>query len=146
MPARIINSLKRVMKSRQVTYRELARRIHLSEASVKRIFSRATLTLARLDDICQALDIGLGELVRISSEQSTDAPETLTLDQEKALAADRNLLSACFYLLANGRSGRDVSVELGVDERAVRRWMVRLDALRLIEMRSKLRAPARPPA
>ncbi len=142
MPARIINSLKRVMKSRQVTYRELAQRIHLSEASVKRIFSRATLTLARLDDICQALDIGLGELVRISSEQSTDAPETLTLDQEKALAADRNLL-ACFYLLANGRSGRDVSVELGVDERAVRRWMVRLDALRLIEMRSKLRARTR---
>ena len=32
---------------------------------------------------------------------------------------------------------------LGVDERAVRRWMVRLDALRLIEMRSKLRARAR---
>jgi DNA-binding Xre family transcriptional regulator len=142
MPVRIITSLKRVMKSRQITYRELARRIALSEASVKRIFSRATMTLARLDEICQALDISLGELVRISSEQCTDAPELLTLDQEKALAADQNLL-ACFYLLANGRSGRDVSAELGVDERAVRRWMVRLDALRLIEMRSKLRARTR---
>jgi len=43
----------------------------------------------------------------------------------------------------DGRSGRDVSVELGVDERAVRRWMVRLDGLRLIELRSKLRACAR---
>jgi DNA-binding Xre family transcriptional regulator len=142
MPTRIINSLKRLMKSRQITYRELARRIQLSEASVKRIFSRATLTLARLDDICQALEVSLSDLARITAEQSTDAPELLTLEQEKALAADPNLL-ACFYLLANGRSGRDVSAELGVDERAVRRWMVRLDALRLIEMRSKLRARAR---
>ncbi len=142
MPARIINSLKRVMKSRQVTYRELAGRIHLSEASVKRIFSRETLTLARLGEICQALEVGLAELVRLGEEQSTDPPELLTLEQEKALAADPDLL-ACFYLLANGRNGRDVMVELGVDERSVRRWMVRLDALRLIELRSRLRARAR---
>jgi DNA-binding Xre family transcriptional regulator len=142
MPARIINSLKRVMKSRQVTYRELAGRIHLSEASVKRIFSRETLTLARLGDICQALEVSLAELVRLSEEQSSDAPELLTLEQEKALATNPDLL-ACFYLLANGRSGRDVMVELGVDERSVRRLMVRLDALRLIELRSRLRARAR---
>jgi len=142
MPTRIVTSLKRVMKSRQITYLELARRIHLSEASIKRIFSRATLTLDRLDDICQALEISLSDLARIVAEQSTDTPELLTLEQEKALAADPNLL-ACFYLLANGRSGRDLSLDLGVDERTVRRWMVRLDALRLIELRSKLRARAR---
>ena len=60
MPTRIINSLKRLMKSRQITYRELGRRIRLSEASVKRIFSRATLTLARLDDICLSRGDQLG--------------------------------------------------------------------------------------
>jgi DNA-binding Xre family transcriptional regulator len=142
MPARIMTSLKAIMKSRQITYRDLARHIGLSEASVKRIFSRGTLTLARLDEICQALEVSLSEVVRLSSQQSADTPEPLTLEQENALAADPNLL-ACFYLLANGRNGRDVSAQLGVDERAVRRWMVRLDALRLIELRSKLRARTR---
>jgi DNA-binding Xre family transcriptional regulator len=142
MPVRIMASLKRVMKSRQVTYRELARRISLSEPSVKRIFSRASLTLSRLDEICQALEVTLSEVVRLSGEASADAPEVLTVEQENALAADPNLL-ACFYLLANGRTGRDVGGELGVDERTVRRWMVRLDALRLIELRSKLRARTR---
>ena len=142
MPARIMTSLKAIMKSRQITYRELARRIRLSEASVKRIFSRATLTLTRLDDICQALEVSLTEVVRLASGESTDTPEPLTLEQENALAADPQLL-ACFYLLANGRTGREVGAQLGVDERAVRRWMVRLDALRLIELRSKLRARTR---
>jgi DNA-binding Xre family transcriptional regulator/DNA-binding transcriptional regulator YhcF (GntR family) len=142
MPDRIITGLKRVMKSRQVTYRELARRIHLSEATIKRIFSRATLTIGRLDEICVALEVNLSELLRMTDGQATDAPEYLTLEQERALAADPKLL-ACFYLLANGRSGREIGVELGVNENTVRRWMVRLDALRLIEMRSRLRARAR---
>jgi len=141
-PARIMTSLKAIMKSRQITYRDLARDIRLSEASVKRIFSRATLTLERLNEICQALEVSLSEVVRLANEQSADTPEPLTLEQENALAADPKLL-ACFYLLANGRTGREVSAQLDVDERAVRRWMVRLDALRLIELRSKLRARTR---
>lgn len=130
------------MRSRQITYRELARRVRLSEASVKRIFSRATLTLTRLDDICQALEVSLSEVIRLASEQSAEHSEALTLEQETALAADPKLL-ACFYLLANGRTGREVSTQLSVDERVVRRWMVRLDALHLIELRSKLRARTR---
>ena len=141
-PARIMTSLKAVMKSRQITYRDLARRIRLSEASVKRIFSRSTLTLARLDEICKALEVSMSEVVRLAGEQSADTPEPLTLEQETALAADPKLLT-CFYLLANGRTGRDVSAQLGIDERAVRRLMVRLDTLRVIELRSKLRARTR---
>lgn len=140
--ARIMMSLKRIMKSRQVTYAELGRRIRLSEASMKRIFSRATLSLVRLEQICQALDVSIQEVVRLAAEQTTEAGDLLTLEQETALAADPNLL-ACFYLLANGRTGREVAAELSADERSVRRWMVRLDALRLIEMRSNLRARAR---
>jgi DNA-binding Xre family transcriptional regulator len=142
MPARIMTSLKAIMKSRQITYSDLARHIRLSEASVKRIFSRATLTVARLDQICQALEVSLTEVVRLASAHSAETPDPLTLEQENALAADPKLL-ACFYLLANGRTAREVSAQLGVDERAVRRWMVRLDALRLIELRSKLRARTR---
>ncbi len=141
-PARILTSLKAVMKSRQITYRDLARRIRLSEASVKRIFSRGTLTLTRLDEICQALEVSLSEVVRLAGDQSADSSERLTLEQENALAADPKLL-ACFYLLSNGRTGWDVGAQLDVDERTVRRLMVRLDALRLIELRPKLRARTR---
>jgi len=102
---RVMMSLKRIMKSRQITYAELGRRIRLSEPSMKRIFSRATLSLARLEQICQALDVSIQEVVRLAADQTTEGTEQLTLEQETALAADPNLL-ACFYLLANGRTGR----------------------------------------
>lgn len=139
---RIVSSLKRIMKSRGVTYAQLARDIRLSEPSIKRILSRATLSLHRLEQICGSLDVSIQEVTRLAAEQSADAAELLTLEQETALAGDANLF-ACFYLLANGRTAREIGTALSVDERQVRRWMVRLHALRLVELRSGARARAR---
>lgn len=138
----IVNGLKLAMKARRVTYRELGRRILLSEPSVKRVFSKGTLTISRLDEILNALDIGLPEILRLTGVQMGESPDVLSLEQERALAEDPDLF-ACFYLLANGRSGRDVAREVGTDERTVRRWMARLDDLHLIELRPKLRAKTR---
>src|SRR5712664_695900 len=106
--ARIMTSLKRLMRSRAVTYSELGKRVGLSEASIKRIFSRSTLTLARLDQICQALDTTIQEVTRLAADHSVEPAETLSLKQEAALAADSNLL-ACFYLVASGRDGREIA-------------------------------------
>jgi DNA-binding Xre family transcriptional regulator len=141
MSMRIVNGLKLAMKARRVTYGELGRRIRLSEPSVKRILSRGTLTIVRLDEICSALDIGLPEILRLTGEHD-DSPGVLSLEQERALAEDPDLF-ACFYLLVNGRSGRDVASDVGADEKTVRRWMARLDDLHLIEMRPRLRAKSR---
>jgi DNA-binding Xre family transcriptional regulator len=140
--ARIIASLKRLMKARSITYKELARRIKLSEISVKRIFSQSSLSLARLEQICLALDVSIQEITRLSAGQTTDAPETVSLEQESALAADPNLL-ACYYLIANGRTGPEICSELGADEMKVRRWMVKLHSFGLVELLSKMRARAR---
>jgi DNA-binding Xre family transcriptional regulator len=140
--ARIVLALKRLMKSRAKTYKQLARQIDLSEVSVKRIFSRCSLSLARLEQICRALDVSIQEVAGISKEQPTDTSELLTIEQEGELAADPNLL-ACYYLVANGRAGPEIALELGADERQVRRWLVKLHSLKLVELRSKFMARAR---
>ncbi len=140
--ARIIASVKRLMKARSITYKELAGRIKLAEISVKRIFSQSSLSLARLEQICQALEVSIHDITRLAGEQTADAPESVSLEQESALAADPNLL-ACYYLIANGRSGPEICSEFGVDEMSVRRWMVRLHSLGLVVLLSKMRARAR---
>lgn len=139
---RIVSSLKRVMKARGVTYAQLARDIGLSEPSIKRILSRATLTVHRLEQICVALDVSIHEVSRLASELGAEEEDQLTLDQETALASDMKLL-ACFYLLANGRTPREIMSELGAEEKQMRRWLVRLHSLRLVELRDGLRARAR---
>jgi transcriptional regulator with XRE-family HTH domain len=139
---RIVESLKRLLKSRGVTYAVLGKRIGLSEPSVKRIFSRSTLTLARLQQICQALDASIHEIARLATEQSAEVSEVLTWDQEAALAEDPKLL-ACLYLLTNGRTARELGNELDAEEKQIRRWFARLHSLGLIELRANLRARVR---
>jgi transcriptional regulator with XRE-family HTH domain len=139
---RIIQGLKRGLRARGITYAMLARRISLSEPSVKRILSRGSLSLPRLEKICEVAGISLEELVRPTSGAPAETSSTLTAAQESALAADPQLLG-CFYLLTNGHSPRDVAAELGADEKLLRRWLVKLDNLCLVELRARLNARLR---
>ena len=49
--AALVDVLKRELKARGITYAHVARKLNLSEASVKRMFSKREFTLKRLDEI-----------------------------------------------------------------------------------------------
>ena len=138
---RIILALKRGLRSRGITYAVLAKRISLCEPSVKRILSRGSLSLPRLERICEAAGISMDELMRPVPSTGENS-STLSAAQEAALAADPELLG-CFYLLTNGRTPREVAAELGADEKVLRRWLVKLDNLELVELRARLGARLR---
>jgi DNA-binding Xre family transcriptional regulator len=142
---RIVDTLKRVLRSRGLTYAALGRQIGLSEASVKRVFAQRTLTLARLESICRVLDLSVQELARLASgaaEGAGGGVDSLTEAQEAALAADPQLL-ACFHLLANGHTPREVATALRADDRLLRRWLARLDALGLLARQPRKRVRLR---
>jgi len=127
----LVDALKRCLKMRGLTYRSLAERIGLSEASVKRIFSERSFTLRRLEQVCGALEISMAELVRMVDKGSGRAT-TLTLEQEQALARDPALLSY-FYLLLNGWTEQEIQRGYEFEEPQIQRLRARLIALELIE-------------
>jgi DNA-binding Xre family transcriptional regulator len=140
--ALIVDVLKKLLKSRGLTYRDLATRLRLSEASVKRVFANETFTLQRLEKICLSLDISVSELVRMASESSDSKSQYLTLAQEQALAANPVLLG-CFYLLLNGHTSAEIQQRLGLGERELRALYARLDDAKLAESLRGLRARLR---
>jgi len=99
MPAasRFVDALKRSVRARGLTYAELARRLQLSEASVKRMFSRGTFTLARIEEVLAAVDLDLYEVARMT-RGAGNGPAQLSHEQELGLAKDERLL-ALFWLL-----------------------------------------------
>ncbi|MGH8806290.1 MAG: helix-turn-helix domain-containing protein, partial [Noviherbaspirillum sp.] len=66
----LVDSLKRELKARGITYADLAARINMSEASVKRMFSQKNFTLQRLDDILQATQIDFRDVASITHDDS----------------------------------------------------------------------------
>jgi hypothetical protein len=96
--SRFVEALKRAVHARGMTYAALGGALRLSEASVKRMFSRGTFTLARIEQILGVLELDLHEVARMC--RASDSASLLTLEQETALAKDERLLSI-FWLVVN---------------------------------------------
>lgn len=140
--AHIIDVLKRTLKAKGMTYRELAKRVGLSEASIKRVFSEETFTLQRLEKMCGAIGMSVSELVQMASDAHGSRSQYLSIEQEQLIASDARLL-ACFYLILNGRSSAEIMSRLDLNERALRSLYVKLDAARLIELQPALKVRLR---
>ena len=128
-----IDALKRCLKARGMTYRQLGEKLDLSEATVKRMFSKQTVSLERLEDICRLLDMKLADLARMSEAASEQRQTSLSMKQEKALAADPVLLSY-FYLLLNGWKNQRIAAKFGLTPHRQTRLLSALDRLGLIEL------------
>jgi DNA-binding Xre family transcriptional regulator len=88
---RLVATLKHRFKAAGLTYREVARALDLSEASVKRLLGSGRITVERLAQICDLLGLTMAELLH---EAETSAPRVhmLTPAQEARLVSDEKFL------------------------------------------------------
>jgi len=127
----LIDTLKHLLRARGITYGALAERIGMSEASIKRMFSKRTLTLQRLDEILAASGIGFDEL---SSAQGAPALiDQLTLAQEREIIGDARLLVVA--VSAMNQIGFDDIVRLyAMSAAEVTACLLRLDRIGFLEL------------
>lgn len=130
-------TVKRILRSQGVTYREIAQGVGLSESSVKRIFSRGSdLRLKQLERICRYLNLDLFDVARMASQEA-DAPRTtLTLKQERAFVAEPKLFWF-FLFVAKQASVEGVRKRFKLDGPQVDRYLLQLDRLQLIDLRER---------
>mgnify|MGYP003594945596 CR=1 FL=1 len=128
----LVDALKKLLRARGMTYRDLGKALGKSEASIKRLFAKEALTLKRLEEICGCLDVDLFELTTVARNQSAQAQE-LTVDQEAALAADVRLLGV-FYLVLNDWRLPDILERYEIEKAEAIMLLARLDHLGLIKL------------
>jgi DNA-binding Xre family transcriptional regulator len=128
----LVSALKSALKSRDMTYRDLAARLRLSEASVKRLFAEETFTLKRVEEICTVLEIDFFELARRARGAGADVEE-MTVAQEQALAADPRLLGL-FYLVFNEWTVDAILDVYDISRVDCTALLLQLDKLKLIEL------------
>jgi hypothetical protein len=129
--SRFVEALKKSVRARGLTYAALARELKLSEASVKRMFSRGTFTLARIEEILGVLELELHEILQMVRSAAAD-PAELSHEQEGALAKDERLLSV-FWLVLNGWRFDPILAGFAISRSELTLALARLDKLRLIE-------------
>jgi transcriptional regulator with XRE-family HTH domain len=128
----LVDSLKRELKARGITYAELAARIDMSEASVKRMFSQKNFTLQRLDDILTAAQIDFRDIALATSDESPLISE-LSHAQEQEIIGDIRLFIVAVSVL-NQLSVEQMVRIYELSEAEVVKCLVRLDRIGFIEL------------
>jgi hypothetical protein len=130
--AALVDTLKRELKARGITYAAVARALRMSEASVKRMFARREFTLSRLDAICDLAAIEFSELVRMSAPQETIISQ-LTREQESELVANPKLMLVALCTL-NHWTYEQILQRYALSPAECVRLLARLDRLKFIEL------------
>lgn len=96
--ALLLQTLKQCLKAQGKTYADVAQKLGLSEASVKRMFSEQHFSLQRLEGICNMLDMEISDLVK-QMEASQSKIEKLTHNQESEIIQDMSLVlvTVCIF-------------------------------------------------
>ena len=128
----LINALKRGLRAQGMTYRELAQRMKLSEAAVKRMFSRRAVSLMRLEQVCEVLGLGLAEL-GAEAGRGQEPMARLAQMQEQALVDEPALMLAMFLSINRWRQ-EDVMAHFAFTLPQWTALLVKLDRLGIIEL------------
>jgi transcriptional regulator with XRE-family HTH domain len=127
----LLKNLKSRLRADGITYRELAKRLRVSEPTVKRDLSRGAFTLVRLDQICDVLNVTLEELVQ---PQTAAALTELSAEQERALVSRPKLLLVA-YLTANDWKFGEIVATFQLTESELIDILLRLEKLGIAEFK-----------
>lgn len=128
----LVDTLKRVLKARGLTYASVAQQVGLSEASVKRLFAEQSFSLQKLEKFCAVLEIDFFELAKLA-RGALDSQDALSHAQEQVLADSPRLL-AVFYLVYNHWQLADILARYQITEAEALSHLLQLTKLGIIDL------------
>ena len=133
-----LDGLKKLLKKKNIVYRELAQKLDISESSVKRILSSKSLTLTRLEEICRLCDIKFSEIIEQTLFFEEQENAFYSEDQEKAFAHNPRLFHLQL-LLEEGLNFQKIEKNYEISSTELQKLLLQLDRLGLIELHPKNR-------
>lgn len=128
----LVEVLKRELRSCGVTYAQVARKLGLSEASVKRMFSRKEFTLKRLDQVCQLTHSDFSDLARTLNREENLVSQ-LTQEQEKEIASSIKLFLVAVCALNHVTPEQIVAI-YDISQAECIQLLVKLDRIGFIQL------------
>jgi len=130
---RLLKTLKNILRKQRVTYLDVAHALHLSEASVKRMFSQQDMSISRIDRVLKLVKLDFSDLVKIA-ESETVFISQLTEKQEKELVSDTELLLVAIAI-RNKLSIEQIVDTYKISTERCQILLRRIERLGLIEIR-----------
>lgn len=128
----MFKALKTALKSRGLTYKDVAHKVGVSEKTIKRLFKNQDCSVSRLNLICDSINLSLYDLIDFS-QQYQEPLSVLTKRQETFLVKNR----AYFYflfLLTTGYTAKQIQKKYHLSEKSLSEYLLNLDQNGFIEL------------
>lgn len=132
----ILDSLKKVLRTKRVTYSQIASSLEISESSVKKLFSDGRCSLERLCKISQLAGISLQELIDLTHERKYSKSE-LTERQESVILESMELQTVFVAAVIHQKTLPQITEATGMTEKTVRKCLRILDDEGILEVHEK---------
>jgi transcriptional regulator with XRE-family HTH domain len=129
----MIENLKLHLKAQGLKQRDIAERLGIGLATVKRWLSGDGLTIKRLEILCDLAKIELCELAIETKNMGSQKLERFTASQERTLGENPQLFFIFFSLL-NGWPPEECERELRILPETMKNYLKRLSRLGLIDI------------
>ena len=128
----IAKVLKRLLKERHITYRDLAKKLQISESSVKKQFIADDCSLHRLSQVCKILGVSVSDV--LSAPSASLIKFRFTTDQETFLTKNALAFKIYWKLVYEGESLAKIREHFSLSESAFFQQLHQLDKQSLIEL------------
>jgi len=128
----MVSGLKRILKMRRINYAQVAGALGLSEATVKRMFSKNEFSLQRFEQVCQLGDVSVAELAReVDSEKNYITQ--LTEEQETRVVGNTKLFIVAVCVL-NHLTLEQIIAIYDLSETECIQLLLELDRIRFLQL------------
>ena len=128
----LVDILKQSLKTHRLTYADIASRLEMSEANVKRMFAKKRFSLHRFEQICELMQMEMSDLF-VLYEASRQRINQLTEQQEQELVSDEKLLLVAVSV-RNQLSFEQIVEHYQISATECIQHLAKLDRLKIIDL------------
>jgi DNA-binding Lrp family transcriptional regulator len=128
----LIDILKQSLKTHRLTYADIASRLEMSEANVKRMFAKKRFSMHRFEQICELMQMEMSDLF-VLYEASRQRINQLTEQQEQELVGDEKLLLVAVSV-RNQLSFEQIVEHYQISATECIQYLAKLDRLKIIDL------------
>ncbi len=128
----LIQTLKKELRSQQITYAMISEKLELSESSIKRLFSTKDMSISRFESICELANLDILQLATKAVDQRRHVKH-LDWKYEQEIVNNEKLLLITVHLI-HGWDYKKILAVYDIDRFEGQHLLTRLDAMHIIEL------------
>ncbi|MBF0362942.1 MAG: helix-turn-helix transcriptional regulator [Oligoflexia bacterium] len=128
----LIDTYKRYLKKMNISYKDLADKMNVSESSIKKTLSSSSISLNKLFEFCEIVDLDFEELVNMNKKFS-EKRFALTAEQEAFFTKNLDCLYFLFELYLCKRSVLDIMIRHKLSDKQLKHYTDILEKFELIK-------------